>query len=197
MLLVYGLGFAPYANIEKRFSRRSQMIARGGFALPNIRESDLPGIGRKFQIDTRSGDKLVVVIHDDGRRGLYHFHYDDLDEPISMVTLDDDEARQVAAFIGGMTYTPKALESVAVDLDDLVIEWYKVEPNSKACGKKIGDLQVRQRTGASIIAIIEKDKQQKVSPGPDEVLKAEATLVVAGERHQVKALKQLINTGSD
>lgn len=160
--------------------------------MPNIRESALPGIGRKFQIEARSGDKMVVVIHDDGRRGLYHFHHDDPDEPISMVTLDDDEARQVAAIIGGMTYQPKDLESVEVALHDLVIEWYKVEPGSQAVGKRIGDLQVRQKTGATIIAIINKDKSQKVSPGPEEVLSAEQTLVVAGERHQVKALKQLI-----
>jgi len=165
--------------------------------VPSIRESDLPGIGRKYQIETRSGDKLVVVIHDDGRRGLYHFDYDDPDTPISSVTLDDDEARQVAAIIGGMTYKPKDLDSVEVALDDLVIEWYKVEPGSPVTGKKIGDLQIRQRTGAVIIAIIDRDRRQKVSPGPDEVLTAGATLVVAGERHQVKALKQLIQRGSD
>jgi len=148
-------------------------------------------------VEARSGDKLVVVIHDDGRRGLYHFHYDDPDEPISMVTLDDEEARQVAAIIGGMTYKPKELESVEVALDNLVIEWYRVEAGSQAVGQRIGDLQVRQLTGAVIIAIIDKEKRQKVSPGPDERLCADSTVVVAGERHQVKAFKQLIIRGSE
>lgn len=164
--------------------------------MPNIRESDLPGIGRKFQVEARSGEKLVIVIHDDGKRELYHFDPQDPEEVISLVTLDDFEARQVAAIIGGMTYAPKSLESVEVALDDLSIEWYKIPPDACCVDKSIGDLRVREQTGATIMAVIYKDHTKKVNPGPDQVLQAEATLVVAGERKQVKALKQLLTRGN-
>jgi TrkA domain protein len=166
------------------------------FGMSTIRESDLPGIGRKFQLEARSGDKLVIVVHDDGRRELYHFDANDPDELLSMVTLNDTEARQVAGIIGGLNYTPKALESVSITLEDLVIEWYRIAPGSHAIGQTIGQLQVRQTTGAVIIAIIEKDGRKRINPGPEQPLDEDMTVVVAGERQQVQAFKRLLAHGS-
>lgn len=159
-----------------------------------IRESDLPGIGKKYQIEARSGDKLVIVIHDDGRREIYHFDDDNPDESISMVTLDDEEARQIAAIIGGMNYKPKALETIEISLEELVIEWCRIEPHFTCVNKTISELQVRQRTGATILAIVGKN-QQKINPGPDDKLTADITVVMAGERKQIRQLKELLANG--
>lgn len=158
----------------------------------NIREADLPGIGKKFQANTRTGDKLTIIIHNDGRQELYYFSQEDPDECVCTVTLEDDEARQIAGILGGMSYRPKALEKIETSLEDLVIEWYKIEPTAACIGKTIGEMQIRQRCGASIISIIGKNRCTQINPGPDAVLKSEDTLVVSGERRHINKLKEMI-----
>lgn len=162
----------------------------------SIRETVLPGIGHKFQIDARSGDKLVVIVHDDGRREMYHFDQDDADEIISVVTLDDNEARQAAGLIGGMSYQPKALETIDVALNDLNIEWLKVDLPAYCIGRSIGEINVRQATGATIIAVIEPGNQKNINPGPDYTFREKSVLVIVGERQQLKKLKEILLHGS-
>lgn len=155
-----------------------------------VRESDLIGIGKKFQIETEAGDNMVVVIHDDGRRELYR-HDDEDNETHCVMTLSDEESRQVAGIIGGLSYKPKALETIEVALDDLRIEWYKVEASNDGVNKSIGELGVRQKTGASIIAAI-KNSDTIINPGPDYVIEPGATLVIAGKAKNIKLLKELL-----
>lgn len=163
--------------------------------MSTIREASLPGVGRKFQVETTSGDRLVIVIHDDGTRELYHFTRKEPDRVASVVTLADSEARQIAGIIGGLTYVPKALPSAEIVLDDLVLEWYTIEPHSACAGKTIQQLQVRSETGASIVSIIEPDRVKRINPGPDTVLNEGATLILAGDRRTISALKRLLLTG--
>lgn len=155
-----------------------------------VRESDLIGIGKKFQIETSYGDDMVIVIHDDGRREIYSYD-DEENESKCVMTLNDEEARQVAGIIGGLSYKPKAMETIELAIDDLLIEWYKVPSDSGSAMKTIGELEVRKKTGASIIAAIQEDNTI-INPGPEHEIAPGSTLIVAGKRNQIKLLKKIL-----
>lgn len=162
----------------------------------NIREIDLPGIGKKFEVLTKSKEKIVIIVHDDGRREVYNFSKDDYDEYESNITLDDEEARQISAILGGIIYTPKELEKMDMVFDDLVIEWFKVEPGAEAIDKSIGELQVRKAYKVTVIAIIRKNKEKVVNPGAEHIIKEGDTIIVSGEKGQLKGfIKNLLQKG--
>lgn len=161
----------------------------------NIRESELPGIGYKFELITKNGEKLVIVIHDDGRREIYHFDENDHEEVLSNITFTDQEARQIAGILGGMAYKPKALDKIEFSFDEIIIEWFQVEPNAPAVSKTIGEIDIRNNFGVNIIAIKKKNSQKSQSPGSDTVIEAGDMLVVSGERQQIQDLiENLLST---
>ena len=163
--------------------------------MSSISEVFLPGVGRKFQIETLDGDRLVIFIHDDGTRELYHFTGKNLDRPASVLRLTDGEARQIAGIVGGLTYVPRSLPMAEVILGDLVLEWFKIEPRAACIGKTIRDLHVRTATGASIVSIVEPDQTKRTNPEAGTVLNEGATLIVAGDRRTINSLKRLLVEG--
>ena len=163
----------------------------------NIRESELPGIGYKFQIVTKGNEKMVIVIHDDGRREMYHFDADH-DESISSISLRDSEARQIAAILGGMVYRPQALDTIEMAFEGLSIEWFKVENHAPVVQKTIGSLHVRKTYNVTIIAILKKNMKKFFNPGPDSIIEAGDMLVLSGARHEVKRIiNELLSSGGD
>lgn len=165
--------------------------------MSTISESNLPGVGRKFQIETMSGDRLIIVIHDDGKRELYHFERKNLSRALSVLTLTDGEARQIAGIVGGLTYVPKALPTSEIVLEDLVLEWFTLPPKAASCGKTIRELAVRTRTGASIVSLIEPNRVTRTNPEADTLLNEGATLILAGDRNSIEKLKRLLVSGKE
>lgn len=154
----------------------------------NIRESELPGIGRKFEIMTYTNEKIVIIIHDDGRREMYFYDDGNHEECISSVTFNDSEARNIAAILGGMIYKPQALETIEMAFDGLLIEWFKVEPAAPAIHQTIGKLDIRNKYNVTVIAILKKNMKKLLNPGPESVIDEGDTLVLSGERSELKKL---------
>jgi TrkA domain protein len=76
--------------------------------MSGLRECDLPGVGKKFVLNTYSKQRLAVIVHHEGKRELYILDRDD--EPLASVVLQDEEARQLGAVLGGAYYKPVTKE---------------------------------------------------------------------------------------
>lgn len=160
-----------------------------------IREAELPGLGKKYQLSLENGEQIVVIIHDDGMREIYHFS-DDADEPLDSVTLSDQESRKLGSIIGGAFYQPKTLEKLDTAVADLRIEWLKVRNKSEIAGKSIGELGLRKNHKIIIIAVMDdKGRGCKeamfINPGPSYVFEPGHTVIAAGKNDNMKAFEKM------
>jgi TrkA domain protein len=157
-----------------------------------VRETRLPGVGTKFTLRTGRGEKLSSVVHLDGMREIYH--YADADEEPHVITLNDEEARQLAAILGGIVYRPQLVKDLELALKDLVMEWIELPATSPLVGLTVATCRIRSTTGATIVAIL-RESGSLATPHPNEVLRADDVLVVIGRPGSFGEINRLVAEG--
>ena len=160
----------------------------------DLRETRLPGIGFKYVFRTSAGGRLAVILHNDGRREIYFYRRAGDDEPRAVIDLDDDEARQLGAIIGGAYERPRIVEELEMALGELTIEWIPVPDDSPAIGRTLADCGFRARTGITIIAIL-REPEPVTGAQPDDVIQPGDTLVTVGKAGDYAAFRRLLTAG--
>lgn len=155
-----------------------------------VREATLPGIGKKYVMPLRAGGNLAIIVRPDGERQLFHF-LEDEDRPCDVVKVERDEAQQVANLLGAALVGAPELDKLELALGALEIEWVEMEAASPLVGKTLADSELRERTGASVVAVI-RGEQALPNPGVETVFRPGDTLVLIGDDEQTDAAKQLI-----
>jgi TrkA domain protein len=160
----------------------------------DLRETRLPGVGVKYGFSLADGGRLAIILHNDGARELYYFRRAHDDEPRAVIRLDDDEARQLGAVIGGAYERPKIVEDLEMALGDLLIEWVAVPDTSPWIGKTLAECGFRAKTGITIIAIL-REPEPVTGAQPHDVLQTGDTLVTVGKAGQYAAFRKLLAEG--
>jgi TrkA domain protein len=160
----------------------------------DLRETRLPGIGVKYGLRLDDGGRIALIQHNDGTRELYWFRRPDDEEPRAVIRLDDDEARQLGAVLGGAYERPKIVEDLEMALGELMIEWVGVPDTSPLIGKTLAEAALRAKTGITIIAIL-RDPEPVSGAQPDDVIKQGDTLVTVGKAGQYGAFHRLLEQG--
>jgi TrkA domain protein len=160
----------------------------------DLQETRLPGIGTKFTIRTGEGCRIAVIQHNDGRRELYFFRKASDDEPRAVIALDDDEARQLGAVLGGAYERPKIVEDLEMALGELLIEWIPVPDTSPWIGKSLAEAGFRAKLGITVIAIL-REPEPVSGALPDDVIQQGDTLVTVGKAGSYPAFQRVLAQG--
>jgi TrkA domain protein len=156
----------------------------------SVYETDIPGVGRKFELELRGDSRVVVVVHHDGRCELFYREDTETDGQ-KILDLTRDEANKLGAILEGAYFESVDVDELTVPLGDAIIEWIDVPDDSQLVGKALGESNVRRETGVSIIAI-QRDDETVSNPDPDFDIEAGDLLVAIGTREEHAALKTLV-----
>ena len=160
----------------------------------DLRETRLPGVGVKYTVRTAQGGRLAVIQHNDGQRDIYFYRRTQDDEPTAVIELNDDEARQLGAVIGGAYERPKIVEDLEMALGELHIEWVPVPDSSPAIGRTLAEAGLRARTGVTVIAIL-REPEPVSGARPEDRIERRDTLVGVGKAGQFAEFRRLLASG--
>lgn len=148
----------------------------------------LPGIGTKYELETDSGDIISVIFMANGRVQLYT-------QPARCpdcyaADLNPMETRRLGNVLTGaiMEAEEEGVEIAFSALADLRIVVHTYIIGAKLAGKAICDLDIRSRTGVTVLAVSREGKNT-VNPRPDfRFMKGDAVVVI-GESDQIRAFE--------
>ncbi|MFP8952237.1 cation:proton antiporter regulatory subunit [Natrialbaceae archaeon A-arb3/5] len=163
-----------------------------------ITESDLPGVGKKFEIDLDTDECLVVVVHNTGRRDVFLKEERSSDSE-KLFELSNDLAQAVGGIIEGSHFQPVESGSTETTLGDgTLIEWFDVESGAPLEGESIADILEDERISAAVVAV-QRGPDVIPASNPEKNLQAGDTVVAVGSNEDLSDFETLLvaDEGSD
>jgi len=156
-----------------------------------VYESEIPGVGRKFEVEVDDdGSRIVVLLHHDGRREGFRRAGPDADSE-KLFDLDAQSARRLGSILTGTTFETVDVAELEVPLGEAIIEWWEVGDGSDLAGSTLGAADLRSATGVSVIAI-QRGEETIANPEPDARIETGDVLVTLGTREEQAAFEDLV-----
>lgn len=143
----------------------------------------MPGIGRKYELDTEFGDKISLVQLESGGVQLY---ISSKNGESASAELTLSEAVRIANILTGsvLKAEDEGVSMVFSSLSDLPIKLHSYTLGEKTDGTSIADLKIRTVTGATIVAL-SSSGESILNPPPSSIFKEGDSVLVIGEEEQI------------
>jgi TrkA domain protein len=157
--------------------------------MPEVSETQLPGVGVRHEFTTANGERLVVLTHRTGRRELALYDRNDPDACRAVLHLSPDDTRTLAELLGASQVSEAV--SAAQRLEGLAIDWVRIPEGARMAGSTIADGELRTRTGASVVAVL-RGGTTIPAPGPEFAFEQGDVAVVVGTPDGLSQLRSLL-----
>ncbi|WP_043496505.1 cation:proton antiporter regulatory subunit [Georgenia sp. SUBG003] len=157
----------------------------------DVVETLLPGVGIRYDLTTRSGTLIAIVMKREGTVELAVYDSDDPDRATSVLQLDAEEADAVADVLGAPRMAHRFAD-LSREVPGLSSARVTIRPGSPYDGKPLGETRARTMTGCSIVAVV-RGSDVVPGPGPEEVLHQGDVLVVVGSEAGLEKLGALLS----
>jgi TrkA domain protein len=147
-----------------------------------VYETDVPGVGKKFEVDVGGGARAVVLLHHGGRVELFRRPDPDADSE-KVFELTSQQANYLGSILEGAYFEAVDMDQLEVPLGDAVIEWVDITEESAVAGKTLAEADLRAVSGVSVIAV-QRGPDTVPNPDPDFRVAADDILVTLGTREQ-------------
>lgn len=160
--------------------------------MTTISETELPGVGTRYNLQLVSGRRIGVLAHRTGRRDLLVYSPRDPDAVATDLSFTPEEGKVVADLLGG-TRLIESVAQVQQHVEGLALDWLEIPASSSFVGHTIGVAGVRTATGVSIVAVIRGDEGFP-APGPEFRFEAGDTAVVVGTPEGIVSAASLLTS---
>jgi len=150
-----------------------------------VYETDVPGVGRKFELDVGGGARAVVLLHHDGRVELFRRSSPEADSE-KVFNLDSTQANRLGSILEGAYFESVDTEQLEVPLGGGIIEWVDIGVDSPVAGHTLAEADLRAETGVSVIAV-QRGDETVPNPAGEFRIEPGDVLVTLGTRQQQAA----------
>ena len=156
-----------------------------------LRSLNLPGVGTKYEFETDKGDTVAIFFTKTGVIQMYTLQKG-CHTP-SAAEMTPVEARRLGNILTGaiIEADQESVEIAFSALADLRITLHSYIVPRAIAGKTIEDLQIRAKTGTTVIAVSRND-MNIINPPPSFVFETGDAVLVIGETDQLKLFEREI-----
>ena len=162
--------------------------------MTKIQETPLPGVGVRFEFETKAGERLGAINHRSGRVDLLIFSAADPDACARSIRMEAEDAETLADVMGVGSQLEIEQHRVRGDVGGMTLDWLHIAADWKCDGLPISDTKIFDEAGVVVVAVMRHGEPIPINDGNFR-LRAGDTAIVVGAPDGIERAQQLLQVG--